>query len=834
MKLTLKNFCSYIDKTFEFGNDGIVLISGPSGTGKSTILAGINYALYGKRGRQTLLSVSASNKSYSVELEHSEITVFRCNSPATIRVNTPEGDKWEGAQAQDYINNYFGTEAAFAISSYIQQGGAKSFVSMSPADKLQMLEKFALTNVDLASIRTRCTAQVKKSDFELRDATARLGAVKEQFLLLKKLDKSPFTAKDKNYEKEKTDLKAEIETFEKALERCSNTLSFLYTERAERKTLQVAMDEKEKALHQDKEELEKIQEENDGVAYCGDETLQSLQKELTERLEYKEILQKKQELEEDQKRLQTMEENERNDREQELANKKEVLWNEYSEVDTVNGIEYYKKLEKDLQTLERLNAGIKKYAVNEKELNVKKKEFKKCKEVLKEKNELYEKLKKQDKTYSCPECKTIVRIQDDTLVRYDGDGILDKSDIKIVKKDISLLESKLSENERYIHDAENKLSHYKEVEEERKTLLEGYEEDISEMTHTDARDKIEFFTNYKRVQRELQDRITWIETCLRENRFSKTIENFKSEIRAKEAFVKKKSPSTLLKSTKNKLSDEKLAHEIQEQKHNKITLEKNTKKIEQLTSRIESTEADIYSTNEQYILQFKTVRNPQEIETEIQGKETNRSNYQRKIESKRERYQRMVEYEAYKAEEKRVKTCEKAEKEKQEAYSCALTLQKKIKQAESIAVQSLITSINAHVQEYIELFFPSEPIIVRLSPFKQNKKKDEEKPIINFEVVYRDSSMDIDMLSGGETARIVLAFMLAMADMANAKILMLDEPTASLDQDLCSAVMAGIRTNFSDRLVMIIAHQVVSGEFDRTMTLGDATKDDEVITAIAT
>ena len=47
MRITLKNFRCYINETFDFGEGGIVLLSGPSGQGKSSILCGIYFALYG-------------------------------------------------------------------------------------------------------------------------------------------------------------------------------------------------------------------------------------------------------------------------------------------------------------------------------------------------------------------------------------------------------------------------------------------------------------------------------------------------------------------------------------------------------------------------------------------------------------------------------------------------------------------------------------------------------------------------------------------------------------------------------------------------------------------
>ena len=47
MKLHLINFRCYEDKTFDFGELGVTLISGPSGVGKTTIMMAINFVLFG-------------------------------------------------------------------------------------------------------------------------------------------------------------------------------------------------------------------------------------------------------------------------------------------------------------------------------------------------------------------------------------------------------------------------------------------------------------------------------------------------------------------------------------------------------------------------------------------------------------------------------------------------------------------------------------------------------------------------------------------------------------------------------------------------------------------
>jgi len=150
-------------------------------------------------------------------------------------------------------------------------------------------------------------------------------------------------------------------------------------------------------------------------------------------------------------------------------------------------------------------------------------------------------------------------------------------------------------------------------------------------------------------------------------------------------------------------------------------------------------------------------------------------------------------------------------------YAAAILLKDKILQAESLAVGNIVNSINTHAQEYLDLFFPSDPIVVRLLPFKQTKKST--KPQINIEIDYKGMEADVNMLSGGELSRVILAYTLALSEIFNSPLILLDECTASLDQELTTSVMEGIRKNFGEKLVIIIAHQVISGQFDRQIAL---------------
>ena len=156
-------------------------------------------------------------------------------------------------------------------------------------------------------------------------------------------------------------------------------------------------------------------------------------------------------------------------------------------------------------------------------------------------------------------------------------------------------------------------------------------------------------------------------------------------------------------------------------------------------------------------------------------------------------------------------------KELKNKYSAALILKEKILEAESVALANIIDSINTHAQLYLDNFFIENPITVRLLPFKETKKNT--KPQINIEIFYKDMECDLNMLSGGELSRVILAFTLALGEMFNTPILLLDESTASLDQEATAIVFDAVKENFKGKLVLIIAHQIIQGVFDKIIKL---------------
>ena len=136
---------------------------------------------------------------------------------------------------------------------------------------------------------------------------------------------------------------------------------------------------------------------------------------------------------------------------------------------------------------------------------------------------------------------------------------------------------------------------------------------------------------------------------------------------------------------------------------------------------------------------------------------------------------------AHKEWKDRVNTLTKQERDDSSRYTASLILKTKILEAESLAISNIIDTINLHARGYLDVFFSDHPISVQLQPFKETKKST--KPSVHVVIEYKGMECDLNMLSGGELSRVVLAYTLALSEMFNAPLLLLDECTHHIDRE---------------------------------------------------
>ena len=109
MKIILKNFRCYKDETTIEIIQGVTLVKGKSGSGKTTIIEAIIYALYGKLRKP----YSLGEKKCSVTLNITDnFQIFRQSGPGRIRL-TINNVTHDGAEAQSAINGVYGNYEFF-------------------------------------------------------------------------------------------------------------------------------------------------------------------------------------------------------------------------------------------------------------------------------------------------------------------------------------------------------------------------------------------------------------------------------------------------------------------------------------------------------------------------------------------------------------------------------------------------------------------------------------------------------------------------------------------------------------------------------------------------
>jgi DNA repair exonuclease SbcCD ATPase subunit len=135
-------------------------------------------------------------------------------------------------------------------------------------------------------------------------------------------------------------------------------------------------------------------------------------------------------------------------------------------------------------------------------------------------------------------------------------------------------------------------------------------------------------------------------------------------------------------------------------------------------------------------------------------------------------------------------------------------------EAESLALVTLVSEINESAAGYLDAFFAEDPIEVSINTFSQVKSTKKIKPSIKTEIQYKGNDITLDALSGGEQARVIIAFTLALGDIRQSPIVMLDEVTANLDADLAETIFETVASATTGKVVMAVAHQCVDGIFE--------------------
>lgn len=812
---------------FELDGNGRYLMGDFKVTHNTSILLGIYFALFGTGNKLAMYGKT----SCTVVLEVDGMTITRTKRPNRLVVKTDDNE-YEDEAGQFIINKKYGE--SFKTTGYISQNARDSFILMSPIEKLAFLESFAFNDINLSQIKKRCKDLIKERNETLLKTTSQLEMASLMIKEMEKPVKVPFPLKCSKKNREKS-IKNEIIRNKNAvirIKKLRKNIKKLENELHSLQVLNAKIQSKQESLESVIEKLADLSLEKDNSSYVGDDKLNEYENQLSIIISQRELISLQDRYDEDVIRLQNMKEEESNNNIAKITSIEDKLWKEYSIEECDTTIREYKQIVKDLEKLNDLRNNLTNYKVDENQLSTFVQELKEAKNTLEVKRKLLDKLDMQQEIFKCPSCETPLRFNENELhihedEHYNENELADISkDISNVEEEIVNLKRKITSLETTIPIKQNKLARYKEILLSISDIEDQYEEipSIDEM-----KSELEYIRSYKSSQEELTRQLNKLKELKEMNKYSSTITSFEKSIARQSEKIQKIQKMKEETNSDNTYNEEEIRSKIIKQKQNKEKLVSIGNDIKQFKIQQSTCEHQLDSIKSRHIEKYKVIKDETELKSDISEKMSELSNlittqneHQTNVDNI-EKYQEYVKAkENYDTWSQKIKTLQQEELECRKLYASVTLLREKILEAESIAMLNIISSINTHSQSYLDAFFPDNPISVKLVPFKESKsgaKKGTKKPQINLEIEYKGMEADINMLSGGELSRVVLAYALALGEMFNTPLMLLDECTSSLDQDLTNIVMDGIRENFTDKLVVIIAHQTVKGVFDKVVEI---------------
>jgi DNA repair exonuclease SbcCD ATPase subunit len=147
MRVTISRFRCISEGTYEFPVQEHTLLDGDSGLGKSTLMNAILWCLYGGMQHvypgQTKPTAATATKVELFLPEFNNLKIIRTKPPEQVTVQIEGQAPITGETAKQQIEKFFGTRRLWIATSYISQGDRSPLMTLSNAEKLELLQELA-------------------------------------------------------------------------------------------------------------------------------------------------------------------------------------------------------------------------------------------------------------------------------------------------------------------------------------------------------------------------------------------------------------------------------------------------------------------------------------------------------------------------------------------------------------------------------------------------------------------------------------------------------------------------------------------------------------------
>jgi len=206
--------------SYEFEENQLNLLTGPSNTGKSTIFLAIYWCLYGSRKSVCPKTIKTTNeKPTTIKLTFdSGIVITRIKPPDLLSVVLEDGTELEEDSAVEWIEQFFGSENTFLATTYMKQKKEHPLLELTNSKKMSLLREITFgkamiekSTEDPVFYSEKIAIKIKQTKDEILKITGRISVLDEQYIVSKKENKKNITTwKDMNTELNETT----IETLE--------------------------------------------------------------------------------------------------------------------------------------------------------------------------------------------------------------------------------------------------------------------------------------------------------------------------------------------------------------------------------------------------------------------------------------------------------------------------------------------------------------------------------------------------------------------------------------------------------------------------------------------